>query len=533
MDPSSSKSAPSVPLCRSPPPPPPPSATPLPLTVTAGRSGGHPTVGYYPTYATGHSTYPGHGLVGSSLPLPGYQVGATSEAPATAAGGQDSHNPFTSPQTYGYFHPQYLQEFSTRLSQYYAAHHYPSTIAMGALSAGPTGPYSSPQELSPTRKGDGDLPRLSPSTAGPAPTPHMNSAAIYSPPPYPPLPPPCRTSPPPPPAPSPSVHASTSITPPPFPISPYNMPFYTHPGHAHAHSHTHTHSHPHTHTMPYAHPLAHQHVAAATAAALATAASMSAGMAGAGVSVVREEEGGRRQVFDVLEWLRDHMGSSIQGSVDDPLVGEIRALCCDLFGLPRVGDGTIPPVMPHPYIIAHPDEFKNASSFLKIYGDPLAAQALPSRGRERPVLVKRENGNWECGKCANINYPRRFKCNKCNEVRSEEGDMIVREYALHVYFKIIKERGPPPSSHTNNTSTPAHSTGGHGHGPLLPLRPSLSSTLTSTQLGSTWSSAGGGRDTPVGGMAATLGRSSSAGVIPPPPVKEDDREREREGGRNA
>ena len=115
------------------------------------------------------------------------------------------------------------------------------------------------------------------------------------------------------------------------------MPFYAHPAaHAHSHSHSHSHSHaqphPHTHTMPYGHPLAHQHVAAATAAALASAASMSAGMAGAGVSVVREEGGGRRQVFDVLEWLRDHMGSSIQGTVDDPLVGEIRALCCDLFG---------------------------------------------------------------------------------------------------------------------------------------------------------------------------------------------------------
>jgi len=27
----------------------------------------------------------------------------------------------------------------------------------------------------------------------------------------------------------------------------------------------------------------------------------------------------------------------------------------------------------------------------------------------------RENGNWECMKCSNVNYPQRLKCNRCGE----------------------------------------------------------------------------------------------------------------------
>jgi len=84
-----------------------------------------------------------------------------------------------------------------------------------------------------------------------------------------------------------------------------------------------------------------------------------------------------------------------------------------------------------PVMLAHPDEFKNPSSFLKIYGDPLCfvnQSNFPKKAR---------NGNWECAKCRNINYPRRFRCNKCCTLRDAEGDRIVSDYTRHVYTKYL------------------------------------------------------------------------------------------------
>eukprot|EP01055_Gregarina_sp_Pseudo9_P001725 Gregarina_sp_Pseudo_9__1724@NODE_216_length_3573_cov_22_949349_g201_i0_p1_GENE_NODE_216_length_3573_cov_22_949349_g201_i0NODE_216_length_3573_cov_22_949349_g201_i0_p1_ORF_typecomplete_len623_score183_80zfRanBP/PF00641_18/1_7e08_NODE_216_length_3573_cov_22_949349_g201_i07662634 len=81
--------------------------------------------------------------------------------------------------------------------------------------------------------------------------------------------------------------------------------------------------------------------------------------------------------------------------------------------------------------LVHPDEFKNASTFLKIYGDPLCFT------KNGPLPKKGRNGNWECSKCNNVNFPRRFRCNMCSTTRDEEGDRVVSEYARQVYERYI------------------------------------------------------------------------------------------------
>eukprot|EP01056_Protomagalhaensia_sp_Gyna25_P005448 Protomagalhaensia_sp_Gyna_25__5447@NODE_713_length_2790_cov_347_884406_g555_i0_p1_GENE_NODE_713_length_2790_cov_347_884406_g555_i0NODE_713_length_2790_cov_347_884406_g555_i0_p1_ORF_typecomplete_len323_score38_34zfRanBP/PF00641_18/5_4e08zinc_ribbon_10/PF10058_9/0_28zinc_ribbon_10/PF10058_9/1_2e03DUF35_N/PF12172_8/1_3DUF35_N/PF12172_8/3_8e02_NODE_713_length_2790_cov_347_884406_g555_i011732141 len=81
--------------------------------------------------------------------------------------------------------------------------------------------------------------------------------------------------------------------------------------------------------------------------------------------------------------------------------------------------------------LVHPDEFKNPSTFLKIYGDPLCF------AKNGPLPKKGRNGNWECAKCNNVNFPRRFRCNMCSTTRDEEGDRVVSEYARQVYERYI------------------------------------------------------------------------------------------------
>ncbi|PFH31351.1 Zn-finger in Ran binding protein and others domain-containing protein [Besnoitia besnoiti] len=123
-----------------------------------------------------------------------------------------------------------------------------------------------------------------------------------------------------------------------------------------------------------------------------------------------------------------------------------------------------------PPMLAHPDEFKNPSSFLKIYGDPMCAvvdAATPAQGSrstggggrlaggiagrvDGPVTgggstspssnlpIRGHNGNWVCESCSNVNFPRRFRCNKCGAVRGPQGDAIVAEYAKLVYHQHVK-----------------------------------------------------------------------------------------------
>lgn len=109
---------------------------------------------------------------------------------------------------------------------------------------------------------------------------------------------------------------------------------------------------------------------------------------------------------------------------------------------------SLPPLQPqqqrhqqlgYPQMLAHPDEFRNPSSFLKIYGDPLcslspaSAAAFLAGGSSSTSPAANRDGNWVCTCCNNINFPRRFRCNKCNEPRGPEGDKIVAEYARAVY----------------------------------------------------------------------------------------------------
>lgn len=61
-----------------------------------------------------------------------------------------------------------------------------------------------------------------------------------------------------------------------------------------------------------------------------------------------------------------------------------------------------------PKVLVHPAEFKNPSSFLKIYGDPLCSKGMGGRTPRREG-----DGNWTCASCRCINFPRRFRCNKC------------------------------------------------------------------------------------------------------------------------
>lgn len=87
-----------------------------------------------------------------------------------------------------------------------------------------------------------------------------------------------------------------------------------------------------------------------------------------------------------------------------------------------------------PAVLAHPDEFVNPSSFLKVYGDPLCG----STDKKGALLSRGKCGNWPCNNCGNVNYPRRFRCNKCGQRRSQDGDSLVASYALEVYQQHLK-----------------------------------------------------------------------------------------------
>ncbi|OEH80273.1 zinc-finger-ran binding domain-containing protein [Cyclospora cayetanensis] len=97
-----------------------------------------------------------------------------------------------------------------------------------------------------------------------------------------------------------------------------------------------------------------------------------------------------------------------------------------------------------PTMLAHPDEFRNPSSFLKIYGDPMCClEQQAQRGGAPPSCaltgeggagaasaanpVRGRNGNWLCRSCSNVNFPRRFRCNKCGAPRGPEGDAVVAD----------------------------------------------------------------------------------------------------------
>ncbi|CAE8584945.1 unnamed protein product, partial [Polarella glacialis] len=84
-----------------------------------------------------------------------------------------------------------------------------------------------------------------------------------------------------------------------------------------------------------------------------------------------------------------------------------------------------------PQKLLSPDEFKNPSGFLRVYGDPLASASRRSPGFRGPGSL--QDGNWRCEQCSNVNFPRRQRCHKCQAMRSSSGDTIVLQYCLRVY----------------------------------------------------------------------------------------------------
>eukprot|EP00918_Siedleckia_nematoides_P089137 GHVU01195990.1.p1 GENE.GHVU01195990.1~~GHVU01195990.1.p1 ORF type:complete len:372 (+),score=42.17 GHVU01195990.1:3507-4622(+) len=118
-----------------------------------------------------------------------------------------------------------------------------------------------------------------------------------------------------------------------------------------------------------------------------------------------------------------------------------------------------------PTVLAHPDEFKNPSSFLKIYGDPLCRDGKgPGDSGNLPNLTKGLNGNWTCRNCSNVNFPRRFRCNKCSAQRDEEGDRSVAEYAKQVYRQHVHAYREQQASQGKGESCGGGSGGGSGGG---------------------------------------------------------------------
>nr|CEL76815.1 TPA: hypothetical protein BN1205_062650 [Toxoplasma gondii VEG] len=100
-----------------------------------------------------------------------------------------------------------------------------------------------------------------------------------------------------------------------------------------------------------------------------------------------------------------------------------------------------------PRVLVPPENLKNPSSFLKIYGDPLCFAG--SRN-----LVAGCRGNWKCAKCGTVNFPRRFRCKQCDKERDEEGHRIVLEYAKTVYQQYLAAGLWPVSRGESNDAPP-------------------------------------------------------------------------------
>lgn len=108
-----------------------------------------------------------------------------------------------------------------------------------------------------------------------------------------------------------------------------------------------------------------------------------------------------------------------------------------------------------PTMLAHPEEFKNPSSFLKLYGDPLCTLAQTTKHHSiNHNPLKEQNGNWVCKneKCKNLNFPRRFKCFRCQTRRDAEGDKKVGLYARQV-FQFLKDLPKYALLGTNNDNS--------------------------------------------------------------------------------
>ncbi|CBZ51155.1 zinc-finger-Ran binding domain-containing protein, related [Neospora caninum Liverpool] len=152
-----------------------------------------------------------------------------------------------------------------------------------------------------------------------------------------------------------------------------------------------------------------------------------------------------------------------------------------------------------PRVLVPPENLKNPSSFLKIYGDPLCFAG--SRN-----LVAGCRGNWKCTSCGTVNFPRRFRCKQCDKERDEEGHRIVLEYAKTVYQQYLAA-GVWPVSRGDSSEAPPPVT--------LYASPRACRRLKNMGAGEShkwrWKRRGGGKDQNGGNDAAasgTVGRNS-------------------------
>lgn len=149
-----------------------------------------------------------------------------------------------------------------------------------------------------------------------------------------------------------------------------------------------------------------------------------------------------------------------------------------------------------PMMLAHPDEFKNPSSFLKIYGDPQCNAQQQNISRLHPR--KSKDGNWECAVCKNVNYPRRFRCNnpRCKALRDPEGDKLVSDYARQVFHLYLTKFKYPSGNAAGSVTSAGCATSTNGftsqQSPYIPPLPQISTRPTPEGTITTGSSAGTG-----------------------------------------
>lgn len=143
----------------------------------------------------------------------------------------------------------------------------------------------------------------------------------------------------------------------------------------------------------------------------------------------------KQTVDSLLLQFQQHGFSDARAAVGDCLEVSLGLLGARALSA-RPATAVEPSPAPHvPPVLVGPDEFKNPSSFLRIYGDPLAATA-PRKGGGRPE--SHQDGNWRCEACGNVNFPRRQRCHKCHAIRGPGGDAIVMQYCVRVYEALVK-----------------------------------------------------------------------------------------------
>lgn len=103
-----------------------------------------------------------------------------------------------------------------------------------------------------------------------------------------------------------------------------------------------------------------------------------------------------------------------------------------------------------PTMLAHPDEFKNPSSFLRVYGS--GSMLADLKASNAPITI----ATWKCHKCSQTDIPgdecRCFKCDATRDVSAEEAVLgnAAAIYQLHLkaYKQHLQIRRIKPSRQT-------------------------------------------------------------------------------------